>query len=66
MQEIANLCGFFRWHYDCESIMFSSTKDCVNAEEGFLLQPQKTLEEFDEAEYECLILPGCSQPICLA
>ncbi len=59
-QEIANLSALFRWYYDTETVTFSTTKDVVKSEEGFLIVPNKTVDEFDITEYDCLILSGCS------
>lgn len=60
MQEIANLCGLFRWNYDCETVVFSSSLKAVKSEEGILIQPSKSFDDFELKEYDCLILPGCS------
>lgn len=60
MQEVANLCSLFKWSYDTETVVFSSALDPVNAEEGMLIQPHKTLDEFSTDDYDCLILSGCS------
>lgn len=60
MQEVANLCSLFRWSYDTETVVFSYSLDSVNAEEGMLIQPHKTYDEFSADDYDCLILPGCS------
>lgn len=60
MQEIGNICSLFRWEYDSETIVFSSSLETVNAEEGILIQPHKTYDEFRIEDYDCLILPGCS------
>lgn len=32
----------------------------MKVEEGFLILPNKTVDEFDIKEYDCLILSGCS------
>lgn len=60
MQEIASICSFFKWEYDCETIVFSWSLDKVNSEEGICVKPNKIFEEFKEEDYHCLILPGCS------
>lgn len=60
MQEVANLCSLFRWSYDTETVVFSSSLDSVNTEEGMLIQPHKTYDEFSTDDYDCLILSGCS------
>ncbi len=59
-QEIANLSALFRWYYDTMTVTFSSSQTPVKSEEGFLILPNKTLDEFDIEEYDCLILSGCS------
>ncbi len=59
-QEIANLSALFRWYYDTTTVTFSSSEAPVKSEEGFLILPNKTLDEFDIKEYDCLILSGCS------
>lgn len=60
MQEIASICGLFRWQFDSETVVFSCSLEEVNSEEGLLIKPEKTFDEFIEEEYSCLILPGCS------
>lgn len=60
MQEIASICGLFRWHYDSETVVFYSSMEPVMAEEGILVQPHHTVEEFVKDQFDCLILPGCS------
>lgn len=60
MQEVANLCSLFRWGYGSEIVVFSSSLEIVNAEEGMLIQPHKTFDEFYIDDYDCLILSGCS------
>ncbi len=60
LQEIANLSALFRWYYDTITVTFSSSDEAVKSEEGFLIIPNKTLDEFDIKEYDCLILSGCS------
>ncbi|WP_067141392.1 DJ-1/PfpI family protein [Oceanivirga salmonicida] len=59
-QEIANLSALFRWYYDTLTVTFSTSKDIIKSEEGFLIVPNKTVDEFNIKEYDCLILPGCS------
>lgn len=60
MQEITCLSGLFRWYYDSETVVFASSLEPVKAEEGFLIQPHKTFDEFHIEDYDCLILSGCS------
>lgn len=40
--------------------VIATTSEVVKSEEGFLIQPHKTVDEFVIDDYECLILPGCS------
>lgn len=58
-QEIANLSALFRWYYDSKTVVFSSNKEPVVSEEGFVILPQKSFEEFSKEDYDCLILSGC-------
>lgn len=60
MQEIASICGLFKWEFDNETVVFSSSLEEINSEEGLLIKPQKTFDEFVIEDYSCLILPGCS------
>lgn len=60
LQEVMNLSRLFRWDYDMETEVISSSLAPVKSEEGILLQPQKTTEQFRIEDYGCLILPGCS------
>lgn len=60
LQEVMNLSRLFRWNYDVCTEVISTSKQPVKSEEGILVQPQKTINEFDVNDYLCLILPGCS------
>lgn len=60
LQEIMNLSRMFRWGFDIFTEVISSGKDPVKSEEGILVLPQKTTDEFCEDDYLCLVLPGCS------
>lgn len=60
LQEIANTCALFRWHFDSPTVVFSTSKEPVKSEEGIGVMPEKTLEEFSVEDYDCLILPGVS------
>lgn len=59
-QEIATLSGLFRWYFDSPTVVFSKDLKPVLSEEGFRLLPEKTYEQFSVDDYDCLILPGCS------
>ena len=50
----------FRWYYDTMSEVVYTEKEAVMSEEGIFVIPQKTCEEFRIEDYDCLILPGCS------
>ncbi|OPJ63600.1 DJ-1/PfpI family protein [Clostridium oryzae] len=45
-------------NFEKEIVVFSAEKIPVDSEEGFHFIPDKTFEEFDIKEYDCLILPG--------
>ena len=60
LQEVMNLSRLFRWEYDIFTEVISSGKEPVKSEEGIVVLPQKTTDEFSVEDYSCLILPGCS------
>lgn len=60
MQEISSICGLFKWDYDAETVVFSSSLEEVNSEEGISVKPNKTFDEFVKEDFYCLVLPGCS------
>lgn len=60
LQEVSNLMWLFRWYYDTMSEVVYTEKEAVMSEEGIFVYPQKTCEEFQVEDYDCLILPGCS------
>lgn len=60
LQEVMNLSRLFRWNYNTMTEVISSDKAPVKSEEGILVLPEKTTEDFDDSDYSCLILPGCS------
>lgn len=60
LQEVMNLSRLFRWNYDTVTEVISTNRDPVKSEEGILVSPQKTTDEFIPDDYLCLILPGCS------
>ncbi len=59
-QEIGNVSALFRWYFETVTVTFSTSKAPVRSEEGFLLLPDKTVDEFVLDEYDCLVLSGCS------
>lgn len=60
LQEVMNLSRLFRWEYDIHTEVISTELSPVRSEEGILLQPDKTVDDFHSEDYCCLILPGCS------
>lgn len=60
LQEASNLMYLFRWNYDTITDIIYTEKELVKSEEGIQVMPVKTCDEFSEEDYDCLILPGCS------
>ena len=60
LQEVTNLMNLFRWWYDTVTDVIYTEKEIVKSEEGVTVMPMKTCEEFSTEDYDCLILPGCS------
>lgn len=60
LQEVMNLSRLFRWEFDIYTEVISSGRTPVKSEEGILVLPQRTTNEFRTDDYSCLILPGCS------
>lgn len=60
LQEVANLIYWFRWNYDTETDIIYTEKEVVKSDEGITVMPVKTCDEFSVKNYDCLILPGCS------
>ena len=44
--------------YKKEVIVFAADKSLVTCEEGMKIMPDKTLDEFQEDEYDCILLSG--------
>ena len=66
LQEVTNLMYYFRWAFDTFTDVIYTDLSPVRSEEGILVQPVKTCAKFCKEDYDCLILPGCSnltQPI---
>lgn len=66
LQEVTNLMYFFRWAFDTFTDVIYTDLCPVRSEEGIIVQPVKVCSEFCKENYDCLILPGCSnltQPI---
>ena len=60
LQEVANLMYLFRWYYNTVTDIIYTDKLIVKSEEGITVMPVKTCDEFSVDDYDCLILPGCS------
>ncbi|MDO5734833.1 MAG: DJ-1/PfpI family protein [Eubacteriales bacterium] len=60
LQEISNTSALFRWYFDSPTLVFSTRRELVKSEEGILVMPEKTVDEFAVDDYDCLILPGVS------
>ena len=60
LQEVTNLMYLFRWNYDTLTDVIYTELSPVKSEEGILVQPIKTCSQFRKDDYDCLILPGCS------
>ncbi|MDO4445742.1 MAG: DJ-1/PfpI family protein [Bacillota bacterium] len=60
LQEVTNLMYLFRWAYDTTTDIIYTEKEVVKSEEGITVLPVKTCDEFSVKDYDCLILPGCS------
>lgn len=42
--------------------IFASSREPVRSEDGFLITPDKTLDEFSAGDYACVVLPGMMIP----
>lgn len=60
LQEVTNLMYLFRWSFDTFTDVIYTELSPVKSEEGILVQPVKTCSQFFKGDYDCLILPGCS------
>lgn len=60
LQEVSNLMYLFRWNYETMTDVIYTDIEPVTSEEGISVLPQKTCDEFCCEDYDCLILPGCS------
>lgn len=60
LQEVSNLMNLFRWKYDTLTDVIYPQIQAVKSEEGIYVMPVKTCADFCVDDYDCLILPGCS------
>ena len=63
LQEITCLTSALALWYEREIDVFAATKDIITSEDGFQVIAGKTFDEFEAADYDCLILPGIINPI---
>lgn len=62
LQEISCLTELFKF-YDKEIVTFSAGKETVRSEDGFTILPDRALEDYDEEEFDCVVLPGIWEPL---
>lgn len=55
--EISIVSAIFK-NFEKELVVFSAEKGSVDSEEGFHFIPDKTLDEFNIDEFDCIVLPG--------
>jgi len=63
MQEISCLTDALTVWFNRTVEVYASSTAPVRTEDGFLVLPEKTLDEFDVSAYECVILPGILNPL---
>lgn len=61
LYEITCLTEAMMW-FEQRVDIFSSSKEPVRSEDGFQIVPDKTLGEFSEEGYSCVVLPGMMIP----
>lgn len=62
MQEISCTTELFKF-YDKEIVTFAAGGEAVKSEDGFTILPDKSFEDFRREEFDCLVLPGCWDPL---
>lgn len=60
LQELATTSAVFRWYGESPSTVVAADMGTVISEEGISVQPEIALEDFDAGDFDCLVLPGCS------
>lgn len=63
LQEITCLTSCLALWEEREINVFASSKDIMKSEEGFSVIADKTFDEFNSDDYDCLILPGIINPL---
>lgn len=61
MYEISSLTALF-WFHGKEMTVFASSLSEIKTEDGFTLIADKLLSDFNREEFDCIILPGISDP----
>lgn len=61
MFEISSLTELF-WFYRKEMTVFASSLSKIKTEDGFTLIADELLSDFNREEFDCIILPGISDP----
>lgn len=61
MHEISSLTELF-WFYGKEMTVFASSLSKIKTEDGFTLVADELLSNFNREEFDCIILPGISDP----
>ena len=62
MQEISCTTELFKF-YDKEIVTFAAGREAVRSEDGFTILPDKSFEDFQREDFDCLILPGIWEPL---
>ena len=62
LQEISCLTELFKF-YDKEIVTFSADREPVRSEDGFTVLPDREFDSFLREEADCLVLPGCWDPL---
>lgn len=62
MQEISCTTELFKF-FDKEIVTFSAGGKAVKSEDGFTILPDGSFEDFRLEDFDCLILPGCWDPL---
>ncbi|MGN0144624.1 MAG: DJ-1/PfpI family protein [Clostridium sp.] len=58
MQEISCLTDGLKVYFNIDVEVFASSKEVITSEDNFQVIANKTFDEFNVEEYDCLILPG--------
>lgn len=62
LQEISCLTELFKF-YDKEIVTLSADGEAVASEDGFTVLPDRSFDGFRREEVDCLVLPGCWDPL---